>query len=65
MAKHFDVVIVDEAAQAVEPSVMVPLVMGCKQVSMCVFMVLLSCYFVIFLVIFVCYFVLLWWQARQ
>jgi hypothetical protein len=29
---HFDVVIVDEAAQAVEPSVMVPLVMGCKQV---------------------------------
>lgn len=32
MAKHFDVVIVDEAAQAVEPSVMVPLVMGCKQV---------------------------------
>eukprot|EP00878_Enallax_costatus_P007720 GHUV01008081.1.p1 GENE.GHUV01008081.1~~GHUV01008081.1.p1 ORF type:complete len:869 (+),score=299.72 GHUV01008081.1:2923-5529(+) len=32
MAKHFDVVIIDEAAQAVEPSVMVPLVMGCKQV---------------------------------
>lgn len=34
MAKHFDVVIVDEAAQAVEPSVMVPLVMGCKQVTL-------------------------------
>jgi senataxin len=33
MAKHFDVVIIDEAAQAVEPSVMVPLVMGCKQVG--------------------------------
>jgi hypothetical protein len=33
MSKHFDVVIVDEAAQAVEPSVMVPLVMGCKQVG--------------------------------
>eukprot|EP00775_Hariotina_reticulata_P010999 gene10999-11153_t len=32
LSKHFDVVIVDEAAQAVEPSVMVPLVMGCKQV---------------------------------
>ncbi|WIA30316.1 hypothetical protein OEZ86_000404 [Tetradesmus obliquus] len=32
LAKHFDVVIIDEAAQAVEPSVMVPLVMGCKQV---------------------------------
>lgn len=33
LSKHFDVVIVDEAAQAVEPSVMVPLVMGCKQVG--------------------------------
>jgi senataxin len=33
LAKHFDVVIIDEAAQAVEPSVMVPLVMGCKQVT--------------------------------
>lgn len=33
MSKHFDVVIIDEAAQAVEPSVMVPLVMGCKQVG--------------------------------
>jgi hypothetical protein len=33
LAKHFDVVIIDEAAQAVEPSVMVPLVMGCKQVG--------------------------------
>lgn len=32
LAKHFDVVIIDEAAQAVEPSVLVPLVMGCKQV---------------------------------
>ena len=26
-------VIIDEAAQAVEPSVLVPLVMGCKQVG--------------------------------
>lgn len=34
LAKHFDVVIIDEAAQAVEPSVMVPLVMGCKQVGL-------------------------------
>ena len=34
LGKHFDVVIIDEAAQAVEPSTLVPLVHGCKQVSM-------------------------------
>ncbi len=32
LPRNFDVVIIDEAAQAVEPSVRVPLVMGCKQV---------------------------------
>ena len=32
---QFDVVIIDEAAQAVEPSMLVPLVMGCKQVCVC------------------------------
>jgi len=32
LGKHFDVVIIDEAAQAVEPSTLVPLVHGCKQV---------------------------------
>ncbi len=32
LSKKFDVVIIDEAAQAVEPSVLVPMVMGCRQV---------------------------------
>ena len=33
MARAFDVVIIDEAAQAVEPSTLIPLTAGCKQVS--------------------------------
>ncbi|KAK9812831.1 hypothetical protein WJX72_004417 [[Myrmecia] bisecta] len=32
MSRRFDVIIIDEAAQAVEPSTLVPLVNGCKQV---------------------------------
>ena len=32
LGNHFDVVIIDEAAQAVEPSTLIPLVAGCKQV---------------------------------
>ena len=30
----FDIVVIDEAAQAVEPTSLVPLIRGCKQVSM-------------------------------
>ncbi|EEE61007.1 hypothetical protein OsJ_14822 [Oryza sativa Japonica Group] len=32
MARAFDVVIIDEAAQAVEPATLIPLIHGCKQV---------------------------------
>ncbi len=33
MSRKFDVVVIDEAAQAVEPAILVPLVQGVKQVS--------------------------------
>ena len=32
MSRKFDVVVIDEAAQAVEPAILVPLVQGVKQV---------------------------------
>ena len=32
MRHKFDVVVIDEAAQAVEPATLIPLVAGCKQV---------------------------------
>ena len=34
MSRKFDVVVIDEAAQAVEPAILVPLVQGVKQVSL-------------------------------
>ncbi len=35
MSRPFDVVVIDEAAQAVEPSTLVPMVLGCQQVAAC------------------------------
>ena len=35
MSHKFDVVVIDEAAQAVEPAILVPLVQGIKQVGHC------------------------------
>ena len=36
MSRPFDVVVIDEAAQAVEPSTLVPMVLGCQQVVACI-----------------------------
>lgn len=33
ISRPFDVVVIDEAAQAVEPSTLVPMVLGCQQVK--------------------------------
>ncbi len=33
MSRRFDVVVIDEAAQAVEPATFIPLVNGCRQVT--------------------------------
>lgn len=44
MAHKFDVVVIDEAAQAVEPAILVPLVQGVKQVYCCLLSLAACCY---------------------